>query len=110
MTDNILIQRSILFLNRSDKKSAEMKEETKNISKHKKRLSESDTSCMVTFTSSATRAAHCNPPVSSRPDPVWRERMWDTYTHISSYYMAGNIFSLGDGVKLWELLLKHASS
>lgn len=32
--------------------------------------------------------------------------MWGAYTHISSYYMAANIFSLGDGVKFYELLLK----
>lgn len=55
-------------------KSEEIKEQTKNISKHKKRLSVSDTSCMVTFASSATCGAHFNPPVSSRPDPVGRER------------------------------------
>lgn len=70
-----------------EKKSTEMIEQRRNSSKHKR-----TTSCMVTFASSATLTACVNPPVSSRPDPVWQERMWDTYIHISSY-IAGNIFS-----------------
>lgn len=53
---------------------------------------------MVTFTPSATLTPCVNPPVSSRPDPVWKDRMWDTYLHISSR-TAGNIFSKRTSVK-----------
>lgn len=92
MTDNILIQRFLLFLRNNGergggKQTAVMTEQTRNNSKHRK-----TTSGTVTFTSSVTLTAFANPPVSSRPDPVWKDRMWDTYIHISSY-IAGNVFS-----------------
>lgn len=66
-------------------------------SKHK-----TSTGCIVTFSSGATVAAYVNPPVSSRPDPVWKERMWDV--HIPSY-RAGNVLSKWTHV----LLLKEGS-
>lgn len=36
---------------------------------------------MVTFATSVTLTLYGNPPVSCGPDPVWKERMWDTHTH-----------------------------
>lgn len=42
----------------------------------------------MTFATSVTLILYGNPPVSFGPDPVWKERMWDTHKHIAHTFPA----------------------